>query len=171
MLAVKKKAKNRFQLLKGFYNIVANVRLAHSCSDRCFGSEVLEYEMWNEWLERIRESVLVCKKILFKKRGVLIDMTRQKLSFIFHRSSVKKWCFLLEISAVSFNITTWKYVCTKNVLNMNVLVKKGVEWWLIHFDCGRNYFNFVSNLNHTVQIQKKWRQECQKIRKDVKKNQ
>ena len=37
----------------------------------------------------------------------------------------KKWSFLLENSAVSFNITTWKYVCTKNVLNMNVLVKKG----------------------------------------------
>jgi hypothetical protein len=71
--------------------------------------------------------VLVCENILFKKRGVLIDMTRQKLSFIFHRNAVKKWSFLLEISAVSFNITTWKYVCTKNVLNMNVLVKKGVE--------------------------------------------
>jgi hypothetical protein len=41
-----------------------------------------------------------------KKRGVLIDMTSQKLSFIFHRNAVKKWSFLLEISAVSFNITT-----------------------------------------------------------------
>ena len=40
-----KKAKKIFQLLKGFYNIVANVRLAHSCSDRCFGSEVQKYEI------------------------------------------------------------------------------------------------------------------------------
>ena len=115
----------RIKYVMWFYHIVANVRLAHSSSDRCFGSVVLKYEIWNEWFERTRESVLVCENILFKKRGVLIDMTSQKLSLIFHRNAVKKWSFLLEISAVSFNITTWKYVCTKNVLNMNVLVKKG----------------------------------------------
>ena len=44
-----KKLKIRFQLVKGFYHIVANVRLPHSSSDRYFGSEVLKYEIWNEW--------------------------------------------------------------------------------------------------------------------------
>ena len=89
----KKKLKIRFQLLKGFYHIVANVRLAHSSSDRCFGSEVLKYEKkmkWMIWNNQGKCVGMVCKRSCLKKRGVLIDMTRQKLSFIFHRSSVKK---------------------------------------------------------------------------------
>ena len=80
------------------------------------------YEM-NDFTEAGKVSWYVKRSVT--KRGVLIDMTSQKLSFIFHRNAAKKWSFLQEISAVSFNITTWKYVCTKNVLNMNVLVKRG----------------------------------------------
>ena len=49
------------------------------------------YEM-NDFTEAGKVSWYVKRSVT--KRGVLIDMTSQKLSFIFHRNAAKKWSFL-----------------------------------------------------------------------------